>query len=337
MARNARLGHSVCVAERCLERLRFPLFGFSMLMAALPALASELSFQADNDIVYGTDRQYTGGVNVRWTNENGIGLVNWLIDPIEKAALPKKGERRFQKTDQLELSTQIFTLEKRTDSGLESAGNTAWTHFDWRRFYHYGRHQSLLSFSVGWLGPASGGREIQDGIHSVIGNSNASGWDNQLPDQPTLQIGFDNQYFLFDPQLEPHFQMYRSLSIMVGSPETALNAGVGAYYGDGARPVMSFNTFNHVMNTGKGFGWFVFADISAQYQIYNVLRDGRLFTKDDTGLKPANEVIPSGQYGGAMTWNGFYVLFAGSVFGQFYRDQPEEAFRFASLVVGFEL
>ncbi len=72
LARNARLDYSVCASKRCLKRLRFPLFGFSMLMAALPVLASELSFQADNDIVYGTDRQYTGGLNVRWTDETAL-------------------------------------------------------------------------------------------------------------------------------------------------------------------------------------------------------------------------------------------------------------------------
>ncbi|MGC9385964.1 MAG: lipid A deacylase LpxR family protein [Hydrogenovibrio sp.] len=296
--------------------------------------AADLSVQLDNDILYGTDREYTGGFIVRWTDATGIGLVDGWASPLERLALSSDALQGVQKTDQLGLAMQIFTLEKHGDTRHDSAGNSGWAHIDLRRFYQYGRYQSVLGLRLGWLGPSSGGQEIQNGLHSIIGNDNASGWDHQVPDQPTLQVAFDQQVFLSEPQSHSGGQLYGALSVVAGSPETAVSFGVGAYYADGARPVMRMNALDHVVDMGSGLGWFVFADVSAKYDIYNVFLDGRPFTEDDPNIEFANVVIPAAQYGGGLSFNHFYVVLSSSVLGQVYRGQPENHFKFASLYFG---
>ena len=298
------------------------------------ASAGQINIQLDNDVVFGTDRQYTGGFEVRWT-EDQIPLVDALLSPFE-SFLPSKKISGFKQADQLAVCTELYTLQQKTEYGNEAVSNSAWTHIDWRRFYWYGKNQSILDFRAGWIGPSSGGRQIQDGIHSLIGNDNASGWDKQVPDQPTLQVGFENRHKFFTTQ-DDGFKVAHSLSGVVGSPEIYAAAGVGMQYGVNMEAVMSFNRLNHLVIPEKGFGWLVFMDASVRYEAYNAFRDGRLFIDERTRLKPANDLIPSVQYGAGFVFNEISVVLSGSSFGKFYREQTEDVFRFASLIVSFSI
>ncbi|RUM93407.1 MAG: hypothetical protein DSZ27_00010 [Thiomicrospira sp.] len=294
--------------------------------------AGQINVQLDNDVVFGTDRQYTGGFEVRWT-EDQIPLVDALLSPFE-SFLPSKNISGFKQADQLAVCTELYTLQQKTEHGNEAISNSAWTHIDWRRFYWYGKNQSILDFRAGWIGPSSGGRQIQDGVHSLIGNDNASGWDKQVPDQPTLQVGFENRHRFFSSENQ-HFKVGHSLSGAVGSPQIYAAAGIGMQYGVDMEAVMSFNRLNHLIVPEKGFGWLVFIDASVRYEAYNAFRDGRLFVNERTSLKPANDFIPSVQYGAGFVYNKVSVVLSGSSFGKFYREQTEEVFRFASLIVSF--
>jgi len=294
--------------------------------------AGQITVQLDNDVVFGTDRQYTGGFEVRWT-EDQIAFVEAFISPFERF-LPDKHISGFKQADQLMVGAQLYTLQQKTEQGNETVSNSAWTHIDWRRFYWYGKNQSVLDFRAGWIGPSSGGRQMQDSIHQLIGNDNASGWDKQVPDQPTLQVGFENRHAVFTTKDE-RFRLVHSLSGVVGSPQIYAAAGIGMQYGVNMKAVMSFNRLNYMETPEKGFGWLVFVDASARYEAYNAFRDGRLFVDERTSLKPANDFIPSMQYGAGFVYNGVSIVFSGSAFGKFYREQTEDVFRFASLIISF--
>lgn len=303
-------------------------------LAAPLASAGQINIQLDNDVVFGTDRQYTGGFEVRWT-EDRIPLVEALLSPFE-SFLPGKNISGFKQADQLAVCTELYTLQQKTEHGNEAVSNSAWTHIDWRRFYWYGKNQSILDFRAGWIGPSSGGRQIQDGVHQLIGNDNASGWDRQVPDQPTLQVGFENRHKFFTTQ-DDAFKVAHSLSGVVGSPQIYAAAGIGMQYGVNMEAVMNFNRLNHLIIPTKGLGWLVFMDASVRYEAYNAFRDGRLFIDERTSLKPANDFIPSVQYGAGFVYNEISVVLSGSSFGKFYREQTEDVFRFASLIVSFSI
>src|SRR6185437_11421343 len=50
------------------------------------------------------------------------------------------------------------------------------------------RWRSLLAFSVGVIGPAALGEEVQNGFHSIIGDPSTKGWGYQLPNEPAFEI-----------------------------------------------------------------------------------------------------------------------------------------------------
>lgn len=50
---------------------------------------------------------------------------------------------------------------------------------------------TAMSLSLGVTGPLALGDEIQTSVHSLIGSEDPQGWDNQIENEPLLNIGFD--------------------------------------------------------------------------------------------------------------------------------------------------
>lgn len=293
-----------------------------------------VTVRMDNDVVFGTDRQYTGGFKLFFT-DGDYQVVDFMVAPLAwffKRQNPDK--INLWQTDQIELSSEVYTLQKKSSNGNEPIGNTAWTNIAFRRFYKFDSHHYTLDVRIGWIGPSSGGEEIQNTIHEVIGNQNGHGWDRQPPDQPTLQIAGENQNVVLQSE-DQRFNLYRSLAVELGSPRTALSAGLGTFYAVNAEPVFSFTQLNHLSNDQHDWGWFVFANYTAAYEIYSVFQDGRLGADDPFTLEAASELVAEFQYGGGVVYDEVSVTFSGTSMNQYYKNQTEDIFRFASLTVTF--
>lgn len=53
-----------------------------------------------------------------------------------------------------------------------------------------------LEVDLGVVGPAAIGRQIQNGVHALIGAASANGWDNQIHDEPGLDVAYTRKYRL---------------------------------------------------------------------------------------------------------------------------------------------
>jgi len=50
--------------------------------------------------------------------------------------------------------------------------------------------RAIVEFNIGWVGPQSGAQQLQDGFHSVIGDTNPAGWGHQIKNEPVLQATY---------------------------------------------------------------------------------------------------------------------------------------------------
>lgn len=303
---------------------------------------ARVTVQMDNDILFGTDRQYTAGFNVYLT-EGNMNSVDWLMSPVERLLSSGDAmEDAVWTTDQIEFGVHLYTLrQKPTKLHPDGVvGNSAWTYLNFRRFYRYDTRHFTMDWRFGWIGESNGGEAMQNGVHAIIGNSDVKGWDKQPPDQPTLQWAIEDQNVMYRSDETPEdgqFNFYRSLSATIGSPQTTLSAGLGMYYAVNAEPVFAYNRLNHLNVDQRDWGWFVFANAGLSYDVYNLYRDGRLFTDDKSDLEEANTFFPSAQYGGGLVYNEISFTLTGTSMGQFYQDQTENVFRFASFTVTFPI
>ena len=143
---------------------------------------------------------------------------------------------------------------------------------------------------LGIVGPSAQGEMAQDAVHHFFGRSRFAGWDNQLRDEPLLQLAHERAW---RHQAEPG---NRGLAWdrtwfaggAIGSPSTYANAGVEFRFGrnlpddfgsnpmrlagDGTAPVLE-------NAGGDGWNWHFFASLEARAVAHEVTLDGTL-TRD---------------------------------------------------------
>ncbi len=145
------------------------------------------TLQAENDAVStlkGTsDEYYTSGLRIGWTS--GTDNQPPAIADLNRA-IWGVGVQRIS----LGLQQSIFTPQQtqinppdprdRPYAGVLLATANLISDTDFSR--------SLFGVQVGVLGSYAGGYQVQNGFHSLIGDTPNRGWSHQLPNQPVLQL-----------------------------------------------------------------------------------------------------------------------------------------------------
>jgi len=163
-----------------------------------PAVAAEpepprgvLSLQIENEFFAGTDRNYTSGTRIAYVTPMGPS------NPLESAvrALPlfegplrvtySLGQMLFTPADISE--TQLITTDE-PYAGYLFAG----IGFDSESRRENGRRILVsIELQVGVVGPIALGEQTQQAAHHLTGSREAKGWDNQLKNEPTLNVYYD--------------------------------------------------------------------------------------------------------------------------------------------------
>ena len=135
-----------------------------------------------------------------------------------------------------------------------------------------------VTVAFGVLGPASGARETQNGVHHIIGNSTAQGWDTQVRARPTLMAGYDRAW---PGVVQAAFGSHRwdlalRAGVTAGTPLTYANAGAVLRFGSHLPsdiPVthISIGPPRDGYRGAAQFGWYVWAGLDAHAVAYNGL------------------------------------------------------------------
>lgn len=316
-----------------------------LALCACNAQANEsLSVQLDNDILFGTDREYTGGLKIYY-NDGHFKLNDKIIEPLHAKAshlFPKMALIHSHTHDQLEVSAEIYTIkQKKEGKTLNALTNTAWVSVASKRFYQYVSQKDQPAFyhlgaRVGWIGPSNGGEQLQNGFHQMIGNQTVDGWDHQPFDQPTLQISFERQKIFYQSRLKALNAYYTTWGEL-GSPRTDLYVGLGSYWQHNAHPIFYHNQANHIFNKKSRMGIFAFANVNGSYDFYNLMRDGRPFTQDAPLIPSLSPWRLEMRLGAGLAMGQSTLCFTVTHWQQFYSEQPESAFHYASLAYSFNL
>ena len=180
-----RLVAALCLASACI--LAAPALVAPASAAPPQDPANILTLQLENDAVStlkGTsDKYYTSGIRLGWVS--GTDQVPQFMQGIGRT-LWGAGVQRIS----VDINQQIFTPQNtqisppdphdRPYAGyLNGTVSLIQDSDDWR---------SLLALSVGVIGPAALGEEVQNGFHSLIGDPSNKGWHYQLPNEPAFEI-----------------------------------------------------------------------------------------------------------------------------------------------------
>jgi len=137
----------------------------------------EINIATDNDwFVYHleTDRYYSFGLD-----------IGFKVIPNRSGRLFPRKEKPFLS---FSLHQQGYTPEYLNGDVKEDRPFAGWLFLRAQEVYSFDKSLLKLGFELGVLGPSARAGEVQNWFHDLAGFSYVDGWENQIADQPGLNI-----------------------------------------------------------------------------------------------------------------------------------------------------
>jgi lipid A 3-O-deacylase len=130
-----------------------------------------------------TDRYYVNGLRLGYTTG-----TSGVPDPFAALSRWVWGEGRQRLS--FDITQQIFTPDD-TEATVPPPGDRPYAGIllgNLGVISDTNTTRSTLGLSLGVIGPWSGAEQVQNGFHSLIGQSRDNGWSTQLHNEPALQL-----------------------------------------------------------------------------------------------------------------------------------------------------
>lgn len=209
-----------------------------------------LSARLENDLFADTDQNYTSGVAITAVSHDLIGqlkpeclpapvrlhaeLIRYLNpgfwtdtdNPVQAQNMVVKfGQSMFTPKDPTQTA---LILDDRPYAGLLYVGMA------WNRRQHAPQNNTEIldtrDITLGIIGPLALARPTQNIVHDTNGADKFQGWDNQLGNEPALQMALDRKFKTYHGAvaIQPGFSAdsIRSLGLHLGNIETSATVGI---------------------------------------------------------------------------------------------------------------
>jgi hypothetical protein len=184
--------------------ISIPLVGSAMDADAAPERTPEqrwtLSLYYENDMFANTDRYYTSGAKVTWISPDlsEFREAGRLPDAVYRIVhrLPFINRVGIQRNVAISLGQSIHTpIEvQRTDVIIDDQPYSGWLYIG-AAFHNKTDHWlDTIEINLGVVGPLALGRQMQNGVHRIRDIPVAKGWDNQLRNEPALNLIWERKY-----------------------------------------------------------------------------------------------------------------------------------------------
>jgi hypothetical protein len=172
-----------------------------------------VSLYSENDKYFaGTDQHYTNGFKLSFLSAD---LTSFTADPVPKPIqgvarslgriVPPGSDYKLG----LSLGHNIYTPIDTATTALQPHDRpyAAWLYVGaafqvyqpprvfasrWRRVAAL----DTVEVTLGMVGPAALGRQVQNGFHDIIGVAHANGWTHQIHNEPGLNLGYERKWRL---------------------------------------------------------------------------------------------------------------------------------------------
>jgi hypothetical protein len=298
------------------------LFLPSVAARAQPAedLANIWTLQEENASLSPTpprDHMYTNGLRLGWTSPTTT--VPHVLTDVARV-LWGDGQQRVS----FDLAQQIYTPmdtamrvgdpHDRPYAGLLLGNFSLLNDTDSTR--------SVLTLSLGILGPGAGGANLQNGYHDLIGRPEVQGWGSQIPNTPAIEVLHERTWRLPIATVAGlETDALASLTAGVGDVRDYLQTGMVLRIGQGlgsdfgaprVRPGLSGGD---AYTPTRPFAWYVFAGADGQAVAYDLLLQSAPF-RSGPSVSPVWDV--------AELQAGVVVMAFGVRFTVAYVAQTEE-------------
>ncbi len=342
-------------AARCRQLLLLALAAAPLPAGAveLPPLTGRGAFNLyfENDLFTETDQNYTNGIRMSLVSPNLQSfqqqfieqepLRSWFewLNPRLERFHPKSPGTGISSSDAgnnnrrvvLSLGQTIFTPQNRqaTELLVDQRPYAGWLYLGVA--YHARNDDQLktVGINVGMIGPAALGQEAQDLIHDLRGFDRFQGWDNQLKNEPGLQLIYEKKDKLLSRTAGSGFG-FDLLSHYGGSVgNVAIYANAGAEIRAGWRIPDDFGTSavrpggDNSAPGGKprrGVGLHFFVSTDARLVVRDIFLDGNSFRQSHSVDK--EPLVADAAVGVSLVYEELKLSFARILRTREFKLQP---------------
>lgn len=226
----------------------FPLIRSLAAIAVSSVLSAGLALQAsdstgtiyltlDNDLVAGSDDGYTNGFQVGYVSPARASFSDGPV--LTSVGLWLDGLTPFAGTDRqrfvaYSLAQRMFTPQdiSREDLIENDLPYTGLLVFSLTAAAQDHYHLDAVTISAGVAGEASLAKSTQGTIHHALGSDAPKGWDNQIDNEPLLNVQYEHRWRAWDYRMGgTNGDFIVSGSGAAGNIMTGASGGVGLRWG----------------------------------------------------------------------------------------------------------
>lgn len=324
--------------------LTIPLASVAGLLLAGAAVAQPAdtrgiwTFQVENDAVStqrGTsDQYYTSGLRLGYTS--GEGQVPETLANLSRAVWGD-GIQRVS----IDVSQSIFT-PKKTQLDPPDPHDEPYAGYltlNAQLIHDRADSRSVIGVSLGVVGKAAGGRDIQNGFHSIIGDTLNRGWSHQLEDEPSVQVLVSRTY---------RFQIATIGGVEIDTlPSATINAGITYDYAQlgfsfrigqglgsdfGTARIVPGLSGTDAYTTVRPLAWYLQLGADGRAVAHNVFLDGNTFRDNSPHVSKKWDV---GEFvaGVGIIWRGVRLSYTHTWRTEEFNGQKAGLFNFGSVAL----
>ena len=220
-----------------------------------------------------TDRFYVNGLRLGWTSPTGQ-VPDFLADL--GRSLWGGGQQRLA----FDLTQQIYTPAG-TSVAIPSPYDRPYAGVLLGNFSLLSDTEdtrSVLTISLGVVGPGSGAEQVQNGFHNLIGQKHALGWNSQIQNVPAIEAVHERTWRLpLGTIAGIETDALPALTVGVGDLRDYVQAGLTFRFGQGLDSDFGVPRLRPGLSGGdafmptRPFAWYVFAGADGQAVAYDLL------------------------------------------------------------------
>jgi hypothetical protein len=307
--------------------------GLVLVALALPLAAAPVRGAGDwtgriifeNDVLWvdDSDRHYTNGIQLelrgpddhvwRWTEGPGRFLTGAGPDAVLRMGWA--------------LGQNIYTPEdiKTSELVVDDRPYAGWLHGDLMVTARAGRTRTEATLSLGVVGPAAQGEEVQRWFHELIGSPIPAGWDNQLANEPALLLVVQRAWgdalpprpapllggLGLDWDFVPHGDVALGNVFTHVALGGVLRAGNDLEVSLGPTRIRPTAAGGRLQDRRRGLGWSLLGGLTGRCVLQNIFLDGNTF--QDSHSVDKYTLVGDAWYGLTLAWQGLRTSFIHTV------------------------
>ena len=200
--------------------------------------------------------------------------------------------------------------------------------------------RSVLTLSLGVVGPGSGAQQLQNGFHDLIGQDHTRGWGSQIQNTPAINVLHERIWRLpLGTVAGLETDALPSLTIGLGDLRDYLQTGVTFRFGQGLNSDFGVPRLRPGLSGGdafmptRPFAWYVFAGADGQAVGYDLLLQSSPF-RSGPHVSTVWDVAEM-QGGFAVMAYGMRLTFAYVLRTQEFQGQSGGLHQFGSAAISF--